>query len=92
MQPVKKVMCQMNVNRTANPLYVQKMRTEGKGLMMPIQKEIMSVRLVIVMETAASDMVSAIRISTGDFGDVRRQAANITKVSSMPIPVGLVSN
>lgn len=55
--------------------------------MIPIQKDIMSVREVIVMETAASESVSAIRISTLDLGDVRLQAASITNVSSIPIPV-----
>ena len=75
------------MKHTAKPLYVQKMRTEGNGLMMPIQKDIMSVREVIVMDTAASDMVSAIRFSTLHLGEVRRHAANMTNVSSMPIPV-----
>lgn len=55
--------------------------------MIPIQKEIMSVSEVMVMETAASDIVSAIRFSTDIFGEVRRQAANMTNVSSIPIPV-----
>lgn len=87
MQAAKKVMCQRKVKHTANPLYVQKIRTEGNGLMMPIQKDIMSVSDVMVMDTAASDIVSAIRLSTPHLGEVRRHAASMTKVSSMPMPV-----
>lgn len=87
MQAAKKVTCQMKVKQTANPLYVQKIFTEGNGLMMPIQKDIISVSEVMVMDTAASDMVSAIRLSTPHLGEVRRQAASMTKVSSIPIPV-----
>lgn len=45
----------------------------------------MSVNDVIVIETAASDIVIPIRSGTLNFTDVRRQAASITKVSSIPI-------
>lgn len=86
MQPAKNVMCQTNVKHTAKPLYKQNMRTDGNGLVMPIKKEIMSVTDVIVMDTAASDNIRPIRSGTDSLTDVRRQAANITKVSSMPIP------
>lgn len=86
MQAAKKVTCHRNVKHTANPLYVQKILTEGNGLMMPIQKDIMSVSEVIVMDTAASDMVSAIRLSTDHFGEVLLQAASMTNVSSIPMP------
>lgn len=54
--------------------------------MMPIQNDKISVREVIVIETAASDIVYPIRCSTDNLGEVRRQAASITNVSSMPIP------
>lgn len=57
--------------------------------MIPIQNEIMSVRDVMVMETAASERVFAILISTLDLGEVRLHAANITNVSSIPIPVNI---
>jgi hypothetical protein len=52
MQPAKKVMCQRYVKHTASPLYVQKILTDGNGLTMPIQNEIISVKDVIVIETA----------------------------------------
>lgn len=55
--------------------------------MMPIQNEIISVNEVMVIDTAASDNMCPIRSGTDNFTDVRRQAANITKVSSIPIPV-----
>lgn len=72
---------------TAKALYVQKILTEGNGLKIPIQNEIMSVREVIVMLTAASDIVWPIRSGTDNFTDVRRHAASITNVSSIPMPV-----
>lgn len=50
----------------------------------------MSVNDVIVIETAASDIVIPIRFGTLNLTDVRRQAANITNVSSIPIPVQIV--
>ena len=53
---------------------------------MPIQNEIISVNDVIVIDTAASDNMCPIRSGTDNFTDVRRQAANITNVSSIPIP------
>lgn len=46
----------------------------------------MSVTEVMVMETAASDNMIAIRSGTGSFGDALRHAASITNVSSIPIP------
>lgn len=47
----------------------------------------MSVKDVIVMETAASLNVSAILSGTGLEILVLLQAANMTKVSSIPIPI-----
>lgn len=47
----------------------------------------MSVRDVMVMETAASLNVAAILSGTGFEMLVLLQAANMTKVSSIPIPV-----
>lgn len=47
----------------------------------------MSVKDVIVMETAASLNVAAILSGTGLLMLVLLQAASITKVSSIPIPV-----
>lgn len=67
---------------------MQKILTEGKGDMMPMKKDIMSVNDVMVMETAASLKVAAILSGTGLLMLVLLQAANMTKVSSMPIPVG----
>lgn len=87
MQAAKNVMCQTKMKQTAMPLYLQKICTDGKGLYIPIAKEMMSVNDVIVMETAASDIIIAIRSGTANFTDVRRHAANITNVSSIPIPV-----
>lgn len=52
-----------------------------------MKNDSMSVTDVIVIETAASDSINAIRSGTGSFGDVLRQAASITNVSSMPMPV-----
>lgn len=69
------------------PEYIQNICTEGNGEIIPIQKLTMSVTEVIVMDTAASDNISPIRSGTLFFILVRRHAANITKVSSIPIPV-----
>lgn len=85
-QPAKKVICHINMKQTAKPLYVQNIRTDGNGLKMPIQKDTISVTEVIVIDTAASDNISPIRSGTLSFIDVRRHAANITNVSSIPIP------
>lgn len=74
------------MKQTANPLYVQKMRTDGNGLKIPIQKDTISVTEVMVIDTAASDNIKPIRSGTLSFIEVRRQAANITNVSSIPIP------
>lgn len=87
MHPEKKVICQTNVKQTANAEYEQKICTDLNGLMMPKVNDTMFVSVVIVMETAASDIVWANLSETDIFIDVRRQAANITNVSSMPIPV-----
>jgi len=51
-----------------------------------MKKDIMSVKDVIVMETAASLNVAAILSGTGLEMLVLLQAANMTKVSSIPIP------
>ena len=87
MHAAKKVMCQTNVKQTAKPLYMQKICTEGKSLRMPMKKETILVRDVMVMDTAASDIIKPIRSGTSNFTDVRRQAANMTNVSSMPMPI-----
>lgn len=65
---------------------MQNICTEGKGENIPIKKESMSVTEVMVMETAASDNMMAILSGTGSLGEVLRHAANITNVSSIPIP------
>lgn len=54
---------------------------------MPIKKDNISVTEVMVIETAASDNIMAILSGTGSLGGVLRHAANITNVSSIPIPV-----
>lgn len=59
---------------------------DGKGLSIPIHKLTMSVTEVIVMETAASDIVWPMRSGTDIVTGVRLHAANITNVSSIPIP------
>ena len=53
---------------------------------MPMQKLSVSVREVMVMETAASLNVCPIRSGTESSGEVRRQAPIMTNVSSIPIP------
>lgn len=53
---------------------------------MPMKNDIMSVKEVIVIETAASLRVAAILSGTGFIILVRLQAASITNVSSIPIP------
>lgn len=67
---------------------MQKIWTEGKGEMTPIAKDTKSVTDVMVMDTAASLSVCAMRSGTGSIMLVRRQAASITNVSSIPIPDG----
>lgn len=57
MQAAKKVMCHRNVKQTAKTEYVQKILTDRKGLMMPIRNDMKSVTEVMVMETAASDIM-----------------------------------
>ena len=52
----------------------------------PMKKEIMSVKEVMVIDTAASENVCASRSGTLSWRRERRHAANITKVSSMPMP------
>lgn len=54
---------------------------------MPMKKDIISVRDVMVIDTAASLNVAAILSGTGLEILVLLQAASITKVSSIPIPV-----
>ena len=54
--------------------------------MTPTKKLSMSVTEVMVIDTAASLKVSLIRSGTEACRDVRRQAPNMTKVSSMPMP------
>lgn len=87
MQPAKNVMCQMNMKQTAKPLYIQNIWMDGNWLTIPIQNDIISVNEVIVIDTAASDNIKPIRSGTGNFGEVRRHAANITNVSSIPMPI-----
>lgn len=65
---------------------MQKIWTEGKGVMTPIQKLIMFVTEVIVMETAASSKEADILSGTDEWIEVRRHAPNMTNVSSIPIP------
>lgn len=77
------------MKQTAKPLYKQNICTDGNGLTMPMKNEIISVNDVMVIETAASDNVKPMRSGTLNLTDVRRQAANITNVSSMPIPMKL---
>lgn len=87
MQAAKNVICHTKIKQTAMPLYLQKIWTDGNGLIIPIQNEMISVSDVIVIETAASDIMIPMRSGTSSLTDVRRQAANITNVSSIPIPV-----
>lgn len=86
MHPAKKVMCQTNVKHVAKAEYEQKICTDRNGLMIPNVKETTFVRVVIVIETAASDIVTAILSGTSCFKAVRLHAASITKVSSIPMP------
>lgn len=71
---------------------MQKIVTDGKGLNTPMAKLIMSVIDVIVIETAASLSVIAIRSGTLVLMEVLLQAANITNVSSIPIPKKTMSS
>lgn len=91
MHPAKKVMCHINVKQTANAEYEQKICTDLKGLMIPKENEMTLVSVVIVIDTAASDIVRAILSGTDCFIGVRRQAASITNVSSIPMPIVLMS-
>jgi len=68
---------------------MQKMVTEGKGLETPIQKLHRSVTEVMVMDTAASLSIWAILSGTAFLIEVLLHAANVTKVSSIPIPMFL---
>lgn len=65
---------------------MQKICADGNGNMMPSQNEMIFVNDVIVIETAASDIMIPMRSGTSNLTDVRRHAANITNVSSIPIP------
>lgn len=58
----------------------------GNGLNLPIQKLTMSVTEVMVIDTAASDSVRANLSGTSIVTGVLLHAANITNVSSIPIP------
>lgn len=58
----------------------------GNGLNLPIQKLTMSVTEVIVIDTAASDSVLANLSGTSMVTGVLLHAANMTNVSSMPMP------
>jgi hypothetical protein len=71
---------------------MQKIWTEGNGVITPIQKLIMLVTEVIVMETAASSKDADILSGTDEWIDVRRQAPNMTNVSSIPIPEKVFGN
>ncbi len=62
--------------------------TLGKGVMTPIQKLIMLVTDVMVIDTAASSKEADILSGTGVWTEVRRHAPSMTNVSSMPMPVG----
>lgn len=68
------------------PEYMQKIWTEGNGEKIPMKKDSMSVIEVMVMDTAASDNMTAIRSGTSSLWEARLHAASITNVSSMPIP------
>lgn len=72
--------------KTNLPEYMQNICTDGKGEKMPMKNESISVTEVIVIETAASDNIIPIRSGTDSLGDARLQAANMTNVSSIPIP------
>lgn len=63
------------------------MLTDGKGVMVPIMKEMKLVTDVIVIDTAASAYVWPILSDTDIVGDVRLHAANNTNASSIPTPV-----
>lgn len=65
---------------------MQKICTDGKGEKIPIKKETVSVKDVIVIETAASLSIFAIRSGTDWVKSVRLHAANMTNVSSIPTP------
>lgn len=65
---------------------------DGNGLSVPIHNDKMSVTEVIVMETAASDIVFPNLSGTEAVTGVRLQAANITNVSSIPIPIKITIN
>lgn len=65
---------------------MQKIVTDGNGENTPMKKLTMSVIEVMVIDTAASLNILAMRSGTLSFIDVRRHAASITKVSSIPIP------
>lgn len=68
---------------------MQKICTDGNGENIPMKNDNISVTEVMVMDTAASDSMIAMRSGTGNCGDVRRHAASITKVSSMPMPANI---
>ena len=65
---------------------MQKIWTEGNGENIPMKNDTVSVKDVIVMETAASLNILAMRSGTDSVKSVRLQAANMTNVSSIPTP------
>ena len=68
-------------------MYVQNISIAGNGLLFPIHKLTISVNDVMVMETAASESMWPVLSGTSMVTGVLRQAANITYVSSIPIPM-----
>lgn len=87
MHAAKNVMCHVKMKHTAKPLYMQKILMDGNEFVTPITKEAMSVNDVIVIETAASDNIRPMRSGKSILAVVRRHAANITNVSSIPTAV-----
>lgn len=84
LQLMEHVIC--HIEKLHLPEYMQNICTDGNGENMPIKNDSMSVTEVMVMETAASDNMIAMRSGTGSLGDALLQAASITNVSSIPIP------
>lgn len=76
----------MMTNYCLVPEYKQNICMAGNGLNFPMQKLTMSVTEVMVIDTAASDSVLANRSGTSMVTGVLLHAANMTNVSSMPMP------
>lgn len=66
---------------------MQNIWTDRKGQARPIQKDTTLVRVVMVIDTAASDILWDILSGTVHWSGVRLQAARSTNVSSNPIPI-----